>query len=143
MRILTEKDETVKTCEECGVQFAYTESDVQYGEYGCPYIICPRCKTEVDLDDHKSEYITLDTVEYPRHFSSFAGGVKISDEECEKFVKEVCRFLKSSGEGEPVIVGTGNTLVIGINMEDEHRIIVAKNYESLSLDKEIEEDFVW
>ena len=143
MRILTEKDETVKTCETCGTQFAYTESDIQYGEYGCPYITCPGCGTKLDLFEHESEYITLDTVEYPRHFSSFAEGIKISDEECAKFVKEVCQFLKSCKEGEPVIIGTGNTIVIGVNMEDEHRIIVAKNYETLSLDKEWEEDHVW
>ena len=42
-----------------------------------------------------------------------------------------------------MIIGTGNTIVIGVNMEDEHRIIVAKNYETLSLDKEWEEDHVW
>ena len=90
-----------KNMRNCGVQFAYTESDIQYGEYGCPYITCPGCGTTLDLLSIRANIITLDTLNIPGILLVLQEGVKISDEKCAKFVKEVCQFLKSCKEGEP------------------------------------------
>lgn len=122
-------------CPYCNSLLEYDKNDIHYGAMGCPYIVCPVCNEEIDeLNGEEDMIITSDNIIYPQHFYHFGNGVKISDEEIQKFVKKVYSELENTEEKtDYYLTGTGNTIVIGTkNMENEITIYVCKNYEEFS-----------
>lgn len=116
------------TCEQCESELRIDEDDIKIGEFGVKYYNCPLCNHDNYLDD--SIPLTSDNIVYPIHFMSFENGVKATDADINKWIKESISTLNS--EIDCCYTGYGDTLVIAFKddkNEQEATVIVAKNYQ--------------
>lgn len=117
------------SCEVCGAELEVEEADMKYGEYGLGYIVCPVCGDSIYIDGIEMK-VTPDNMLYPKHFRSFERGVPLSQEETQKYAREVYKNLFSSElPVDWACTGTGDTIVIGVKNADEAEIYVAKKYD--------------
>lgn len=128
MKVLSHKNGFYRDCERCNARLEFEPSDVQTGEFGCGYIVCPECGHKIYLDDPKfDKKVTHDNIKFPKDFWHMdKNAVEISDEEIQRWVSEVAQALKNGDEY--CSTGSGNTMVVGQHYEDEDYIYVFKNY---------------
>ena len=139
MRIINEVEkEEIRTCLECDTLIGFEDKDIEVGEFGCLYITCPKCKEKVWLDDKKGLKLTCKNIEYPRHFHFPKNAVPVNDTEIQKEVKKIAKYVP---EGSFNIFSTGDTLIIGLDFEEEIEIYVCKNPACTIIDKEPKGDF--
>lgn len=124
-------------CEECRAELEYAFDDTHEGAYGLRYLICPACGKEVitNLDGTK---LNSNNIEFPKHFyKTSENAVDIRDEEIQKWVRKCLKTAEESDEpyGYFIETGVGNARVILIEYEDEHVIVVAKDYYEVSISK--------
>lgn len=120
-----------KTCCVCGATFEFEKNDACVGELGCYYVTCPGCYTNIDVDEIEPLELDENNIQFPTHFYKFGtkdGAVDIKDEQIQQWVRECLSRIKQNDDASFGIAGSGNTLVIVLNYEDEYNIIVAKNY---------------
>lgn len=132
-----EKNDKEVTCWMCNKKFYindYTER--KYGELGLPYVNCCYCNEEVYLEDENGLKIDETNLEFPKHFFKFGNGVEISDEQTEKWAKEALEYLIKNPDAEFTHLGSGDTVVVGLQYKDEIDIIVGKKYFEFTYDKE-------
>lgn len=126
MRIIEENKSA--RCENCKVLVGFEEKEIEVGEFGCKYILCPNCGEKIWLDVETGIKITADNIEYPRHFHFPKDAKVISDEEIQEAVKRVANNINNIEEGNFYVgLYTGDTMVLGLNWEDEFEIYVCKN----------------
>lgn len=114
------------TCPHCRSKIAYTFNDVVSGG-GSEWLHCGACNKEIYLDD---EIPTVDTVQYPKDFFSYADGVPIKDDEINKWVKECVNDLDD--EETYFLRASGDTVVFAYKSSEdasEATVIVAKKYQ--------------
>ena len=120
------------TCTECLKQFKVLDDDERdYGEFGCVYVKCPECGARVWLDDEEGLYIDEKNLEFPKHFYQFGkdnGSVHISDEEVNNDVRKVLGYLHNNPEETFYYVGSGDTIIIGLQDEESIYIYVARDF---------------
>jgi hypothetical protein len=134
MKILNKKvHNNVAKCD-CGTELEYTKEDVQTGEFGCAYIICPECQTDILLNEY-CKLLTIDNVEYPKDFANFGDGKVLSDTEIQEYINKCLKPLKECTEdyGVHSLMASGDTMVFCTKHEDEYSVYVCKNYESTSI----------
>lgn len=120
-----------KTCWTCGATFEFEKNDAYVGTYGCYYITCPGCHSDVDVDEIEPLELDENNIQFPTHFYKFGtknGGVDIEDEEIQQWVRKCLRKIKQNDNAPFWIAGSGNTQVIVLNYDDMYEVIVAKNY---------------
>ena len=129
-----EEKEVLKVfCEHCGSELEVEDDDVEYDSYGVGFVTCPCCGERTDLADKKLE-LSVENLRYPIHYYNFEGGVDISDEEIDAWVKECIKKFDPDNENDCVrCIGRGNTMVFVFKMVDEYEIYVCKNYQETSL----------
>lgn len=126
MAVVAVKKRQIKkeiTCPNCENLLSYEKEDVEIGHYGCEFITCPECGEEIFIT---GERIMPPT--FPRTFSRFSDGVKISDKEIQEMVNTVVDNIKKADAGDFHIITTGDTMVVAIKYEDSTDVIVAKDY---------------
>lgn len=131
MRIIETLTEQFTQCPFCNTKIGYFETDLnQTGRLKCP--IC--CKEFLpDCDDYcggRENFI------FPETFYKFGEeeySKKLSNAEIQEYVDEVYNAEPNLKVGEWAATGTGDTMVIGLKMEDEFEVIVAQNYYSDSM----------
>ena len=110
----TEVKETVYNhrCDECGAELEFAFDDTYEGALGARYIKCPICDreniTEIDVPNLNSS-----NIKFPLHFFE-PGGVDISDDEINQWIRECLKSAEESDEpyGYFVHTGSGNAMVI-------------------------------
>ena len=121
------KQEYEITCPHCMSKLAYTFDDIVSDRFEGEYLHCGACDKEVYLDD---EIPTVDTIQYPKDFFSYADGVPIKDDEISKWVKECVNDLD---DGESYSLrASGDTVVFAYKSSEdasEATVIVAKKYQ--------------
>ena len=126
------------TCPNCQSILETNENDVQYDrEDGEHYIICPCCHMRI-TDEYFDRKITLDNISYPFDFYQFGTCIEskhLSNEEINKMVKECADFFKYNPDETYRYIGTGDTFIIALNLNEEYYFLVAKNYEEAFVDK--------
>lgn len=126
-------------CEKCDEKFIVDkETERDYGEYGIPYVRCPFCDSKVYLDDEEALKINDKNIIFPDHFFQFGGkdAVNINRHETEGWVKDVLSALIKDKELPFYYIGSGDTIVIGFQDEEEIHIVVGKGYYSFDYEKE-------
>ena len=128
-----EEKETLKLfCEHCGSELEVEDDDVEYGSYGVGFVTCPCCGERTDLADKELE-LSVENLRYPIHYYNFEGGVDVSDEEIDAWVKECIKKFDPDNENDCVRyigIGSGNTMVFVFKFSEDagYNVYVCKNY---------------
>ena len=135
-------NEKIVTCENCEQDFVLKETDKRdYGEYGIAYVLCPNCKEKCYLEDEDSLKIDGNNLEFPKHFSKFGvsdGAVHIDDTKIQEWSRQALSHLIKHPEDHFYHIASGDSIVIGLQYDDEIYIVVGKNYHEFAYTKEEE-----
>ncbi len=124
-------------CWMCNKKFYINNcTERKYGELGLPYINCCYCNEEIYLEDEEGLKIDATNLEFPKHFFKFGNGVEIDDANTEKWTREALEYLIRNPDAGFTHLGSGDTVVVGLQYQDEIDIIVGKKYFEFTYDKE-------
>ena len=125
---ITKENKWFMTCERCGSVLEAETGDTYIGALGCRYVKCPCCGEENMLDDGIT--LTKDNLSFPKHYFSFKNGVKLSNKEVNKYVKECIEALRNSTDKNfyATQTGTGDThvFVFKYDGDEEYFVYVGK-----------------
>ena len=126
-------------CPNCQSILETNENDVQYDREDMEhYVICPCCHMRIN-DEHFDRIVTLDNISYPFDFYKIGDNdnevVHLTDSDINEYIQECIKFLKEYPDEPYRYIGTGDSLIIVFNHEDEYYFVVAKNYENAIIDK--------
>lgn len=116
------------TCPHCKSKLAYKFDDVISDSFNDNWIYCPVCDKEISIYD--SETPTIETIQYPKDFYSFANAVLIKDDEVNKWVKECINDLDKGADFS--YRASGDTIVFTCKSDESlpvAMVIVAKKYQ--------------
>lgn len=134
-KLKKENDDQVKriTCENCGSILEVERSDVEIGNFGLSYVICPVCErqTFTNVDDW-DEKITIDNLVFPEHFYHFGGyGAKTMDnEEIISAARRGINHFRDNPKEFAWFTQSGDSSVSVWNMpgDEDYIVRVAKGY---------------
>lgn len=120
-------------CENCCSELEYEESDIEIGSFGCTLIYCPLCGHENPLDDYK---LTVDNIEFPKHFYHFSKDVWAVDycneEEIKKIIKKAIDYFRTNKNDDCgyYYSAFGNLIVIVFKNDgdEEYDVITSGDY---------------
>lgn len=124
-----EQQEYEITCPHCRSKLAYTFNDIMHNIFGDKYIYCGVCGGEIFLFDG-DETPTIDTIQYPKDFYSFANAVPIKDNEINKWVKECINDIDKDSDFS--YRASGDTIVFAYKSDEDlpaATVIVAQKYQ--------------
>lgn len=116
------------TCPHCQSKLAYEFDDIISDRFNNNWIYCPVCNKEIPIYD--SDTPTVDTVQYPKDFFSYADGVPIKDAEINKTIKECVNDLDKDTDYS--YRASGDTIVFAFKSDETlpaATVIVAKKYQ--------------
>jgi len=123
-----------RDCPRCNSKFAFSFGDLKMDSVTLShYIECPCCGFDIPLNSEEvddEETPTINTVQYPRDFFSYADGVSIKDNEINKWVKECVNDLDDDTSYS--LRASGDTVVFAYKSDEdvsEATVIVAKKYQ--------------
>ena len=123
------KTENIYTCNNCTSKVDVDDKDLQVGELGNYYYICPCCGEKTYLDSGIE--LNKDNIRFPQHYCSTLTGIDISDDKINKMVKECIERIEKI-DSDFVYTATGNTFVLVTkeyeDVEDGYNIFVSKGY---------------
>ena len=125
------------TCENCGSELEVIDDDINVGQYGMGYVMCPCCGEET-YSDELSDYfpLTKDNLSFPLHYYHFGNGLRIDDNTINKWVRECIEKFDHNDENDWVkFMGSGDTMVFVFKLDqaEEYNIYVCKNYYETSI----------
>lgn len=123
-----------RDCPRCNSKFAFSFGDLKMDSVTLShYVECPCCGFSIPLNSEKvddEETLTINTVQYPKDFFSYADGVSIKDNEINKWVKECVNDLDDDTSYS--LRASGDTVVFAYKSDEdvsEATVIVAKKYQ--------------
>ena len=123
------KTENIYTCNNCMSKIDVDDKDLQVGELGNYYYICPCCGEKTYLDSGIE--LNKDNIRFPQHYCSTASGIDISDDKIDKMVKKCIERIEKI-DSNFSYTATGNTFVLVTreyeDVEDGYNIYVSKEY---------------
>lgn len=118
-------DPIITTCPHCQYTISYTEDEVERVDNDAMGVFCPHCDGAI-MTKH------IEPFTFPSSFYSFNendGAIGLTNEEVQKLVDMVKRQIQQEMKVEEYIfLSQGNTMVIGFKLEDEDKIVVARDY---------------
>ena len=129
MKILNEENERIVRCEDCDTKIQYEEEDIKYGKFGIPYLKCPVCNKNINLDNEEDLKLNFNNIEYPTHFYHFDGkkGVEIDNKQINIWIKELLNRIKKENKNYDFMC-SGNTMVFIIKDKSGYNMFVCPNY---------------
>lgn len=129
MKILNEENERIVRCEDCDTKIQYEEEDIKYGKFGIPYLKCPVCNKNINLQDEEILNLNFENIEYPTHFYHFDGkkGVEIDNKQINIWIKELLNRIKEENKIYDFMC-SGNTMVFIIKDKSGYDMFVCPNY---------------
>ena len=122
-----------RDCPRCNSKFAFSFGDLKMDSVTLShYLECPCCGFSIPLNSEKvddEETPTINTVQYPKDFFSYADGVSIKNNEINKWVKECVNDLDDDTSYS--LRASGDTVVFAYKSDEdvsEATVVVAKNY---------------
>lgn len=116
------------TCPHCKSKLAYKFGDIISDSFNGSWIYCPVCDKEISIYD--DEIPTIETIQYPKDFYSFANAVLIKDNEVNKWAKECINDLNKGTDFS--YRASGDTIVFAYKSDEDvpaATVVVAKNYQ--------------
>ena len=142
MKVISKDEKQYHTeCKNCEALLEFTSDDVFTGGYGMPYITCPECGTNIEVDEINPSLmknITKENIVFPQDFANCDNAVHIDDATTNKYIRECLSYLEKQKEdyGTYVLTGSGDTLVLVTKYEDEYNIYVTQKYYDTSILRE-------
>ena len=129
MKILNEENGRIVRCEDCDTKIQYEEEDIKYGKFGIPYLKCPVCNKNINLDNEEDLKLNFNNIEYPTHFYHFDGkkGVEIDNKQINIWIKELLNRIKKENKNYDFMC-SGNTMVFIIKDKSGYNMFVCPNY---------------
>ena len=134
------------TCECCGSELEYEESDLYMGTYGCMHIDCPCCGADNMLDPHeKNITLTKDNIRFPLHFHHVCvenGAVDCCEEYFPEYINKAIDYFRQNKD--EIFYGshiTGN-FYIGVRRWDGdgvYDVTVSKDFYTMDIPFEKED----
>lgn len=129
------KDEVYEVeCEYCNSKLKITKKDVNYGWLGEPYITCPCCKKNCDIDFLPGIEITASNITYPIHFLKVnkdqRNVVHIEDSKINKSIQDGIEYFRANKDEYVWYTQYGDS---HINMyrydgDEEYYVVVTQDY---------------
>ena len=130
-------DESNITCDYCGSELKFEESDVYYGEYGLGKIECPLCGRANNVDGYEIK-LTQDNVNYPEHYYHFYETEDSDlhmDERINQEVKECIDYLLTHDD-EYFYYVEGKYFVLVYRPDDVgFNVVVSKDFYTTFVEK--------
>lgn len=115
----------ITTCPNCNYTISYTEDEVERVDNDAMGVYCPQCGGVITTKH-------IEPFTFPDSFYSFNtrdDANSLTNEEIQYLVNIVKRQLQQEMKIEEyTFLSQGNTMVIGFKLEDEDKIIVARDY---------------
>ena len=130
-------------CEKCKTEFAIEENDkLEIGYLGSHYVKCPVCGEQVYIYELDGIRVTKDNIKFPDHFYDFRNGVKISNEQVEKYIRKGIEYFRKNPTSFSWSTGTGDThiLILNFSGDEDYSVVVSKGHYETEIDYE-EEDY--
>lgn len=119
------------TCEYCkSVLDVDMKQDVLY-DNGRPYFVCPICNEDSYSEELYDDFPTKDEIKFPNRYYYFGNGYEMSDEEIDKYVKDIIEKFNDYDDDDYVrYAGTGDTIIFVFKDIEEktYVVYVCKNY---------------
>lgn len=114
----------------CGTTLEYDDIDIKTGAYGFPYVVCPKCEQQIEIDNEPYKKITTENINFPDDFYYFGDGFHMKDNEINEWIKSriLDLELKPQDYGVFSSISCGDTHVVVYKFEEEYEIIVARGY---------------
>lgn len=123
--IKSKTEPIITTCPHCQYTISYTEDEVDRVDNDAMGVYCPQCGGVITTK-------SIEPFTFPDSFYSFNtrdGANSLTNEEIQRLVNIVKRQLQQEMKIEEyTFLSQGNTMVIGFKLEDEDKIIVARDY---------------
>jgi hypothetical protein len=123
-----------RDCPRCNSKFAFSFGDLKMDSVTLShYIECPCCGFDISLNSEEvddEETPTINTVQYPRDFYSYADGVSVKDTEINEWVKGCISDLDKDTDFS--YRASGDAIVFAYKSGEDlpaATVIVAKQYE--------------
>lgn len=115
-------------CENCGSELELDKSDIDEGYNGQHCVICPVCgKKSYSIDEiYPGNAITVESVEFPKHFYSFADGSHVSNSRIKEEIKRAIESFREEPESFCYSTGYGDFHITVLNFsgDEEYSITV-------------------
>lgn len=127
------------TCNECDSELEITEDDAHIGWLGAAYVTCPCCGEETMVDELDGITLTVDNLEYPKHFLKVNKNIKhvkeIKESEILKSIKQGIEYFRKNKNEYIWYTAYGDMFLFIHRLEDDHEyyITVSKNFNELYL----------
>lgn len=136
-------------CDCCESELEYEESDIYIGSFGCTYIDCPLCGSDIILYDEEDKelILTKDNVEFPTHFwhTSTETGAKdcCNNEEVRACINRgINYFRENKNEDEYhwfAEYGNLHVEIYRLTGDENYEVMVTNNYYETSIPFEAED----
>ena len=116
------------TCPHCRSKLSYTFDDIVSDGFEGEYLYCGACNKEISLSEDETP--TIDTVQYPKDFYSFANAVPIKDDEINEWARECLNDLDKDTNYS--YRASGDTMVFAFKSDESlpaATVIVAKKHQ--------------
>ena len=114
----------IVTCDDCGSDFEIEYDDTYIGALGCRNVKCPCCGYENMVDD--GIQLTKDNLKFPDHYFWFGNGVKLSNKETDKYVRDCIEALRKSKNKYFYAArgGTGDTHIFVFRQDEDEEYLI-------------------
>ena len=108
-------------CENCGSELELDKSDIDEGYNGQHCVICPVCgKKSYSIDEiYPGNAITVESVEFPKHFYSFADGSHVSNGRIKEEIKRAVESFREEPESFCYTTGYGDFHITVLNFSGD------------------------
>ena len=134
------------TCEYCGSELEYEESDLRIGFLGCAYLDCPLCEGENMIEENENTItLTKDNVEFPAHFwhTSKENGASdcCNSSTVKNAIQRAIKYFRENKDEHHWFTAYGNLYVDVIRYEGDetYEVVVTNNYYETSIPFERED----
>jgi hypothetical protein len=138
--IKTKEEPKQETCRYCESTLEYTYSDVKGKETFYPSITCPICNEAVCLPvfymEEDEKVVTAGNAKFPDGFHDFSGGMKISDETINQWIRECVDNITEDDDWYGFSSrSSGDTIVFAKGYGDEINVCVCRGHYEAYINK--------
>ena len=127
-------------CPECKSLLVVDKDDIEIGYLGIATVKCPECGEKIDVGDC-DQNITIDNLEYPKHFFSFKNGKKIETSTILDWIKKGINYFRKNPDAFCYTTGSGNVKldVLNFSGDELYEVTVSEGYYQTEISYEAED----
>ena len=127
-----------RDCPRCNSKFAFSFGDLKMDSVTLShYVECPCCEFSIPLNSKEVDDCdtpTINTVQYPQDFYSYADSAKVKDSETNEWIKKCVSDLDKDTDYS--FMASGDTIVFAFKSDEDvpaATVVVAKKYQEVDV----------